>query len=378
MFGLVFATATCLFARCVSANILQASSTTPPEWQNMTILQRLMDYDWTKEAIIGGTLLAYVALHFYGVNRNKSKVTKWINDHNEVLANQFYQVGTKHPQGDLIVSDSPTQFTTYASGRENIRNLTAAITLKNRQNIVTMFMEEVMGMFWKIFQTKDSIEIVIRPSIGLDPFIFAVVNKEVMQAAREDNYYLSLTRTTDSEKLPIYYTFMTESAEISDAMFNSELSEAIHHPNSQNVLEYVAITDQLTDRPTTLEAAAARPQIRLSMKFPSSKEDLEASKKVLNSAINMIDFAAKKGRWRPEVTRKIKNTREAEVKKVQKLLDEEKAEELAQKKAEKKREQQQNLSKLSPAEQRKAEQKEREKEQRKQAKRQSKRQQIRS
>lgn len=151
-----------------------------------------------------------------------------------------------------------------------------------------------------------------------------------MQTAREDNYYLSLTRTTDSEKLPIYYTFMTESAEISETMFNSELSDAIHHPNSQNVLEYLAITDQLTDRPTTLEAAAARPQIRLSMKFPSSKEDLAASQKVLNAAINMIDFAAKKGRWRPEVSRKIKNTREAEVKKVQKILDDERAEELAQ------------------------------------------------
>lgn len=363
-----------------SADLLKPVNASSTEWQNMTILQRVFDYDWTKEGIILLTILGYAALYYFGVKTNNSKVNNWIEGHKEILASQFYQVGTHHPKGDLAVSDTPSTHTTYASGRENIRSLTANISLKSRQNLPTLIVETIMGMFWKIFEVKDVIEITIKPSIELDPFIFAVVNKDIMQASRENNYYLSLTRTTDSEKLlPPYFTFMTESAEIFETLFTGDLADAIKNgTDSQNVLDLLAVTDQASDRPNTLEEAAPRPEIKLSLKFPSNSEELETSKKVLNAAINLVDICASKKKWRPEVAKKIKTTREAEIKKVQKQLDEVKAEELAQKKAEKKREQQQNLSKLSPAEQRKQEQKEREKEQKRQTKRQSKKQQVRS
>jgi len=191
-----------------------------------------------------------------------------------------------------------------------------------------------------------------------------------MKAARDENYYLSLTRTTDSAKLPPYLTFMSETNEITEAIFTSEFSDVIQ--DSENVLDFIAVTDQQIERPRSLEEISSHPRIVVSLKFPKSTKDQEASVRIVNAAINLVDIIATRPAWRVEVAKKIRATRENETKKVQKVLDEMKADKLALKKVELKREQQKNIAKLSPAEQSKAEQKEREKEQKRLRKRQSK------
>lgn len=344
----------------------------------MTFRQRLVAYDWSKELIILGFIILYICLHYAGVGFNNSKVSSWIKAHREVLFSQFYQVGcvpNKDGQKDfdLVVSDSPTSFTTYATGRVNINSLTGQFELLGRQNFITLAMDYGFDFFFSGKTPKDKIELTIVPSdpSAIEPFVFAVVNKSNMRTAREDNYFLSLTRTSDSAKLPPTFTFMSEGAEINETLYSKELAEAID--GSDKVLEYLAVTDLPGPAPALLDDLKPSPKIVLSLKFPRNEEQAKASARVLNAAINLVDVLVAKKAWRPEIVKKIRATREAEVKKALKSLDIQKQEKLAQKKAEVKREQEANLAKLSPAEQRKAEQKERERELRRQKNKNTKR-----
>jgi Protein of unknown function (DUF1682) len=343
----------------------------------MKFVERLIAYNWQKELIIIGFMIIYVILHYVGVGFNKSKISYWIKSHREVLGNQFYQVGPVpnkdgQKEQDLVVSDSPTIYTTYATGRVNVKSLTGRFELLGRQNFITLAMEYLFDFFSTGKTPSDKIDIVITPSdpSAIEGFVFAVVNKSNMRAAREDNYFLSLTKTTDSAKLPPQFTFMSESAEITDILYSKELADAVE--GSDGVLQYISITDLPGPAPTRLDDLKSSSKVVLSLNFPSNETQAAASAKIVNAAINLVDVLVSKKPWRLEVSKKTRATREAEVKKALKNLDIQKQEQLAMKKADLKREQEANLAKLSPAEQRKAEQKERDKDLRRQRSKQTK------
>ncbi|ODQ65260.1 DUF1682-domain-containing protein [Nadsonia fulvescens var. elongata DSM 6958] len=346
------------------------------EWTDIGLLGRITTYNWKSEIIIVGLIAAYVCLHYFGVSLNQKKADAWFASHEPTLAKQFYQVGVT-PVGAAnqkhFEKDSPTEFSTYATGRVNIANFIARIELKGRHNLVVLALEYIISFFFTIPAPVDRVEIRINPSndAQVEDFIFAVVNKDGMNDARQDNYYLSLTRTSDSDKLPINFVFMSESAEITETVFSRELKAAVK--GAENVLEYLAITDLPVDRPNTLEGLKPQPRIILKTKLPTTEEEYKVSSRIIEAALNLVDSLASKAKWRPEVAKKIMATREAETKKIQKTLDAAKAEELAAKKLEAKKEQAQQSANLSPEAQRKAEQKRKEKEQRKLKSKQSKR-----
>ncbi|ANB13747.1 hypothetical protein AWJ20_4691 [Sugiyamaella lignohabitans] len=337
-------------------------------------LQRARVYDWSKEFLIVLSIMGYVVLHFLGLRVNQGKVSSWIKAHLDVLQTQFYQVGpkpniTSTKSIDYIVTDGATAYNTYATGRVNVSHVLAKFRLLGRQNFITLSMEYFTSIFLQGFNPRDQIDVVITPSdpAAIDPFVFAVVNKENMSRSRDQNYFLSITRTVDSDKLPPSFTFMTESAEVTDTVVElaKEFFQALETPGVEKVLEYFAITDQQPTAPLSLKDLEPKTKLYLSLKFPSNKEQSELSARILNSAINLVDILVAKKTWRPEVAKKIKATRDAEIKKVQKALDLIKAEELAQKKTEALREKKAALAKLSPEEQKKLDQKSKEKEQRK-------------
>lgn len=349
---------------------ISAFSEITTAWADLSIFQRILKYDWSKEAIIVGSIAVFVAFHIWGMNANKKKVESWIKAHKEVLDSEFYQVGID--ASSHYVVDSPTAYVTYATGRQNIDSLTGTFTLQGRQNFVSLSMEYVLGFFFGLPSPSDSVQISIVPTrnASINNFVFAIVNKEIMKRAREENYYLSLTKTTDSSKLPPYLVFMSENPEITDIFYTPEIAEAVQ--NSHNVLDFLALSDQRKVRPEEPEDVTSNPTLTLTLRLPGNEEDAKTSAAILQAAIRLIDTAVEKT-LRPEVAKKIKATRDVELKKILKVKDEEKAEELAQKKADEKREQRNRISKLSPAEQRKFEEKERKKEQRKLSKQQVKR-----
>lgn len=347
------------------------------DWNNMTILQRMKVYDWSKELIIVGFIAVYIILHYIGVGINRRKVTNWVKVHKEVLSSQFYQVGSEaNKEGqkdqDLVICESPISYIAYATGRIDIKCLTGNFDLLGRQNFITLAMEYIFDFFSSGSTPGDKIRFVITPSnpSAIEGFVFAVVNKSCMRAAREDNYFLSLTKTSDSAKLPTQFSFMSESAEITDIMYSKELADAIK--DSGNVLQFLAISDLPEIAPSKLSDLVSSPKVEISLKFPSNEKEATASAKILDAAINLVDVLVSKKPFRSEVSKKTKATRDAELKKAQKNIEFQKQEQMAIKKAELKREQEANIAKLSPAEQRKAEQKEREKDLRRQRNKQTK------
>lgn len=70
-----------------------------------------------------------------------------------------------------------------------------------------------------------------------------------MKRWREDRYDLSLTRTSDWDGLPNWLAVMSESKEIGDTVLTKELKEAV--VDCQDILEYLIISDQPIDKPTT-------------------------------------------------------------------------------------------------------------------------------
>lgn len=341
-----------------------------PAWFELSIIERLLKYDWSKELIIIASIIAFIFAHLYGASTNKKKVENWIDAHREVLKEEFFQVGFKN--GKEYVSESPVNYVSFATGRLFINSLTANFTLKGRQNIISLTLEYILSFFFNVAAPTDNIDIAIsiNKNTPLNGFVFAIVNKEIMKRAREEKYYLSLSKTTDSPKLPVNFVFMSEATEITDNLFTPELEEAVQ--KAANVLNFVAFTDQRAEHPETVEDIESFPRIVLSLKFPSNEEEAKTSAAILSAAINLVEVASKQ-KLRPETIRKLKNVRESAVKKINKLQDEKKAEELAQKKAEEKREERNRISKLSPAEQKKHEEKERQKEQRKQRSKQMRR-----
>jgi hypothetical protein len=347
----------------------------------MSVRERIAASDWTREAFIMVTILAYVLSYVVGLNFNRRKVGNWVGAHRDVLTSQFYQVGSEANSVEkagsenikLTVDDGPTTYSLYATGRENAATFLARMQVLGRQNIIALVVEYVSGFFFASVAPKETVEITIRPwrAADIPPFVFAIVNKGNMRESRDEYYYLSLTKTTDSPKLPPQFTFMTESAEVSDTLYTSKLAEALK--GSEGILKYIAITDQRDASPKTMEELAPEQRIVLSLNFPKSKDEEEASARLVDAAIGLTDVLASLKPWRPEVAKKIKATREAAQKRVQKVLDERKAEAVAEKKAAAKRQAADNVPKLSAAEQKKIEQRQREKDARKQRAKQSRR-----
>ncbi len=341
----------------------------------MTILERVLAYNWTQEFYILGMIFFFVALYIGGSYWNRTKATTWIEKHKEMLGQQFHQLGIDS-KGKLYYSDEPKEFITYATGRQNIDSFKATLTLPARHTFMQYIIELIVSFFFESVPTpQEHIQIILTPnkSAEFDNFIFAIVSKEVMTKARNENYYLSLTKTTDSSKLPINFVFMSEAAEITDLLFdvNSKFKEVFDSNNS--VLNYISITDQNNEKPDSIESLTSNRKIIIDLKFPNNSTEYEESIKLIDGSINFVDFIIEKAHFRNDILKKIKSTRQVEINKIQKLLDEQKQEELSEKKAEELKLKKKELSKLSSSEQRKIEQKRREKEQRKQRNKQQKR-----
>jgi septal ring factor EnvC (AmiA/AmiB activator) len=129
------------------------------------------------------------------------------------------------------------------------------------------------------------------------------------------------------------------------------------------------ITDILTRSRYRLNELVPRKRVQLSSKLSPSSS---AAATLFSYFLRLPDILVTNAHFRPEALRKVRATREEEVRKIRKLDDEEKAEErkLAADKL-KKEERERKLSKMSAEEQRRFLEKEKEKNQRKGMKKQT-------
>ena len=297
---------------------------------------------------------------------------------------------------DMLKEKTAAEFQTYATGRQNTAFVDFKLQLYKRYNPIIMAGEHIAALFLDSFSAPlEKMEAVayafdgkekdfvppgipgsdevekprITTSSAYDGFVFAVVNKLSMRRLRDARYDISLTYTKDHPKLPNWVTVMSESAEVTDAMLTKDLIAAIEQAG--DAVEYLIISDQPVDKPTTLNETVPKKRVHLSLKLPANG-DYSSTLPLLQAFLRLPDHLAQNAHFRPEVKRKITTTREAEIKKLKKVGDED-AEEQRRTLTEKmkKEERDRKLKNMSAEEQRKFLEKEAERDRKKQEKKMS-------
>lgn len=284
-------------ASIAAASVTPAAGATPvveggaspvPYTKWYRVWERTSPKDFVQEASLMPFILLILVFHFWGTRRNRRTAHEWAHAHASCLQNEFAVVGfgglkrgatiteggfsaTELIDPEAMLKEKSTQeYTTYATGRQNVAFADIAIKLPKRSNPILYFGEYIMSFFFdsveapseKVEATvyafdgkekdlvpvpnKDPSELKVGNST-YDGFIWAVVHKSQMRKFRQDRYDASMTFTKDHPKLPSWVTVMTESAEITDVVLTHELIGAIEMAG--NALEYLIITDQPIDKP---------------------------------------------------------------------------------------------------------------------------------
>ncbi|RAL04071.1 CCDC47 family protein [Aspergillus ibericus CBS 121593] len=367
------------------------------------VWERTSPRDFMQEATVMPVILLIILFHFWGTRKNRRKARDWAQAHASTLSSEFAVVGFHGPQQELTVPDSDSllkersaqEFSSYATGRQNVAFVDVAIKLPKRYNPVTFWAEHVMGFLFESWSAptesyeataytfdgkeKDVVPLPANDKSSLkvnnstyDGFIWAVVHKNYMRKFRQDRYDASMTFTRDNNKLPNWVTVMTESAEITDAVLTNELVQAIE--KAGNDFKYLIVTDQPVDKPLKIEETTPRKRIELSVTLPSSAEGYSSTLPLFSQFLRFTDRLVGAAHFRPEVTRKIRNAREEEIKKLRRADEDEKAEErrLAAEKV-KKEDRERLLRGLSADEQKKYLEREQQKEHRRMMKKSTRR-----
>ncbi|KAA8648855.1 hypothetical protein EYZ11_007645 [Aspergillus tanneri] len=399
------------------ASIVAASSSSTPgfnaqgtgvpytKWYR--VWERTSPKDFIQEAMVMPLILLIVVFHLWGTRKNRRKAREWAQAHAPALQSEFAVVGfggipkSEDISSELVSPDtllkekSAQEFTSYATGRQNVAFVDISIKLPKRYNPVIYWTDQVFSFLFESWtaptetyeaiaytfdgKEKDVVPVPAQDTSSLkvnnsayDGFIWAAVHKNHMRQFRQDRYDASMTFTKDNAKLPQWVTVMTESAEITDALLTPELIQAIEKAGDD--FKYLIITDQPIDKPTRIEETTPRKRIHVCVSLPSSSSRYASTMPLFTQFLRLADKLVGAAHFRAEVMRKIRNTREEEIKKLRRADEEEKAEErkLAAEKI-KKEERERLLRSMSADEQRKYLEREREKGQRRSMKKYSKR-----
>lgn len=287
------------------------------ELKQMTLLQRLTLYNWTFE--IGAVFVIVMVFAFYklGLYYNTRITDRLFLQLNDYLKNdqQFARVGFANKDGSklqYLAEKQKTWFTTFATGRSAIESLCVRTHMHERSNPAAMLMERVLGAFFPSLVVRDLeefCEVVVKPNgiyvanetarpnanpseiLNNFKFVTSIVHKSSMNEVRRDNYHLSLTRTSESAKLPVEYVYMSEM---------NQLNEFIGHyvPNflevlkeASQILHCISFTDLPTEKPLTDKKWNANllPRAVIRTSVPSNEAQLKALKSVISLVIAVYD-----------------------------------------------------------------------------------------
>lgn len=242
------------------------------------VWERVSPSDFKQEAYLMPIILLIVLVHTFGSRSNKKRAKAWMSAHKPILDSEFAIVGFGKAGGeDVLKEKSKSEYTSYATGRQNVAFCDIKIDLHKRHNPMVWGAEAVLSLFFEgIAAPVEKVEATLYPFDGrekdtvpaspmdlenieaaaknngpstYDPFVFAIVNKLAMRKLRDSRYDVSLTQTKDHAKLPKWCSVMTESAEITEKLLTTDLIKAIEEAGP-DVFEYIIITDQPIDKPT--------------------------------------------------------------------------------------------------------------------------------
>lgn len=294
-------------------------SLTFEQQKEMSLLERVKAYNWTFELFALGLLALVFLAYKYGVIVNENRAKKLFESLNGFLQDdlQFARVGFSKgdgPKVPYIEERQKTWFTTFATGRSAIESLSVRVHMFSRSNPVAMMMESLVNLLFPSSMTVKNVseycEVVIKPNgvyvsgeitkpnddakdvVNKFKFITSIVNKSVMNELRRENYYLSLTRTTESDKLPVEYVFMSEMNQLNGftlhyatADFNDLLKRA------GKFLQCISFTDLPASKPLTdkLWEATQQPRAVIRTNIPVTEQDLGLLKEIVSSVVQIFD-----------------------------------------------------------------------------------------
>ncbi|CAI4211513.1 unnamed protein product [Parascedosporium putredinis] len=294
---------------------INPSSRPYTKWYNVHERHSLSEF--RLEGYIIGIIAILLAFHLYGSRRNRSKAKNFMAKHLGVLKREFAQVGFG---GESHIREkSLFEFEAYATGRQNVAFLDINLVMKKRFNPILGGVEEA-----KTVPSIPGNEPKVEKS-SYDGFVWAVVNKNCMQAVRDERYDASITSTKDNSNLPPWLTVMSESAEITNLLLTPELAEAAK--KAGDLLEYLLISDQPTDKPVTLDDTAPRKRVFIRYRLPSNDQEYEDILPIFSYFLRLPDVLVKNAHLRPEVLRKVRATRDDAISQIKKADDDLKAEE---------------------------------------------------
>ncbi|KAG5962312.1 hypothetical protein E4U58_003916 [Claviceps cyperi] len=342
-----------------------AAATAAPytKWYNVHERHSLSEFK--AEGIILAITAFIVLFHILGARTNRSKAKAWMRAHAPVLHKEFALVGfggvptlnssdnenedVAQPVESLIKEKSLSEFATYASGRQNVAFLDVKLTMTKRFNPILGFVETAASLVSDMFAPpKDTMEAFLYPFDGkenltlpalpggeevrakdskstYDAFVWAIVHKESMRRLREDRYDVTLTATKENAKLPPWLVIMSESAEVTDTLLTPELINAVKSAGDD--FEYLIVSDQPIEKPAKLEDTISRKRIFLKYRLPSGGANtLGDLVPLFQYFLRLPDFLVQNARFRPEVLKKVRATREAMIAQIKKTLNEEKSE----------------------------------------------------
>jgi hypothetical protein len=344
-----------------------AAPTSAPftQWYNVHERHSLSEFR-TEGAIIALATAVFV-IHALGARANRTRARAWIRAHAPALRSEFSVVGfsglpqnptagatpaplTQAATDALLNEKSLFEYASYATGRQNVAFADVTLTLSKRFNPLMNLLEHGLGFLFDSFEPpRDMAEVVLYPFDGresltvpaipgagelrardakstYDNFVFAIVNKIGMQRVRDTRFDVSITFTKDHSKLPAWATVMTESAEITEALLTPELIKAI--AAAGDVLDYLIITDQPSEKPTTPDEASPRKRIYLRHRLPPN-DDYTPLLPLFEYFLRLPDILVQVAHFRPEVQRKIKTVRDELLVIMRRDEESEKAEERA-------------------------------------------------
>jgi Protein of unknown function (DUF1682) len=317
--------------------------------------------DFKSEGILLPFLVLAILIHVWGTRTNRRKAKKWMAAHARTLDSEFALVGYGDKSAEMegitaeslpanLLKEKNTQdFQSYATGRQNVAWVDLKLQLLRLSNPAVMGAEWLLSLFFESFPAPRQVmqtamysfdgnekkfvlpgvpgseEMTAKPGNSTyNGFVFAIVNKSAMRRLRDERYDVSLTFTKDHAKLPVWVTVMSESAEVTDTMLTKDLVAAVE--KAGEALEYLIVTDQPIDKPTKLEEAAARKRLYLCTKVPSD-DDYSSTLPLFQTFLRLSDHLVQNAHFRPEVVRKLNQTREGEIRKLKRVSEEEAEEE---------------------------------------------------
>ncbi|KAI9657343.1 MAG: hypothetical protein M1821_003023 [Bathelium mastoideum] len=387
----------------------QYASNSRPYTKWYRVWERTTIADFYQELFITPFLLIILFVHFWGSRANRRRARQWMSTHAPVLQQEYALVGfggRKSSSADDAQANSselinPEEFLkekaanewiSYATGRQNIAFTDIKLSLVKRYNPLLMLGENILAFFFEsmpatqerleatsyTFDGKEKQLITRLQSVSdedkkpignstYDGFVWAVVHKNAVNRLKKDRYDLSLTSAKEHAKLPVWSMVLSESAEITDALLTNDLIKAINEAGED--LEAIVVTDQPVDQPKSLNDCIPRKRVSLTMKLPSSAAGYQSTLPLFQYFVRMPDHLAAVGRFRPEAMRRVRQTREDEVRKIRREVEKEREEEKKLEGDKEKKEKRDALLKnMSAEEQRKYLEKEREKDMRKSSK----------